>query len=92
MVVLSSPWIAQRSTSFRPVLFKAFHLRALRTSTLQDILLPVVEKNCGLRPVRKGGIQLEVEWFPSGTDGQKVPVAYNHVQLFRLWVTYCVHL
>ncbi|KDR68348.1 hypothetical protein GALMADRAFT_256974 [Galerina marginata CBS 339.88] len=55
-------------------------VRAIRTPTLADILPHVVGEGCGLRPGRKGGIRLEVEWI----DGEKVrregrvPVIHNY--------------
>ncbi|KAF7348437.1 Nuclear export factor [Mycena venus] len=37
----------------------------------------IIEEGCGLRPARKGGIRLEVEWFAIANQN-KVPVVYNY--------------
>ncbi|KAJ7696778.1 D-amino-acid oxidase [Mycena rosella] len=37
----------------------------------------IIEEGCGLRPARKGGIRLEVEWADS-QDQKKVPVIFNY--------------
>lgn len=55
-------------------------VRAVRKPTLNDLLSHVVGQGCGLRPARKGGFRLELEWF----DGQKVkrndriPIIHNY--------------
>ncbi|KAJ7057803.1 D-amino-acid oxidase [Mycena amicta] len=47
-------------------------VRARREPTLEDLQSIIIEEGCGLRPARKGGIRLEVEWV------QNVPVVYNY--------------
>ncbi|KAH9477485.1 D-amino-acid oxidase [Psilocybe cubensis] len=55
-------------------------VRAVRKPTLDDLLSHVVGQGCGLRPARKGGFRLELEWF----DGKKVkrddriPIIHNY--------------
>jgi hypothetical protein len=51
---------------------------ALRKPTLDDVLDLVVDEGCGMRPERKGGIRLEVQWFPRESTGESVPVVYNY--------------
>lgn len=53
-------------------------VRESRTPTVQDILPIVIEDGCGLRPARKGGIRLEVEWFEVARTGRKIPVVFNY--------------
>jgi len=48
-----------------------------REPTIEDLRPIIVEPGCGLRPGRKGGIRIEVEWFDAPTRG-KVPVVYNY--------------
>ncbi|KAF8906782.1 D-amino-acid oxidase [Gymnopilus junonius] len=45
-------------------------VRAVRKPTIDDILPHVVAEGCGLRPARKGGIRLEIEW--------EIPVIHNY--------------
>ncbi|KZT28066.1 D-amino-acid oxidase [Neolentinus lepideus HHB14362 ss-1] len=54
-------------------------IRDQREPTVNDLLPLVIEEGCGLRPGRKGGIRLEVEWYAK-TDGQapKVPIVHNY--------------
>jgi hypothetical protein len=55
-------------------------IRANRLPTVDDLLPHVIAEGCGLRPARKGGIRLELEWV----DGAKVkragqiPVIHNY--------------
>ncbi|KAJ7270844.1 hypothetical protein C8J57DRAFT_1319890 [Mycena rebaudengoi] len=67
--------ILERGLAFCPELAPP-EIRAQREPTLEDLQSIVVEEGCGLRPGRKGGIRLEVEWFERGD--QKVPVVYNY--------------
>ena len=53
-------------------------VRAVREPTIEDVLPLVVEEGCGLRPARKGGIRLEVEWFKRGSTSETVPVVHNY--------------
>ena len=52
-------------------------IRSVREPTVEDLLPLIIEEGCGFRPVRKGGVRLEVEWFGTRTGG-KVPVVYNY--------------
>ncbi|KAG2058173.1 nucleotide-binding domain-containing protein [Suillus hirtellus] len=51
--------------------------RVDRDPTVEDLRSIIIEPGCGLRPGRKGGIRLEVEWFDVPARG-KVPVVYNY--------------
>ncbi|KAF8837094.1 nucleotide-binding domain-containing protein, partial [Paxillus ammoniavirescens] len=58
-------------------------IRATREPTIEDLRPLIVDEGCGLRPGRKGGIRLEVEWIDSETsEGQeqrkRIPVVYNY--------------
>lgn len=55
-------------------------IRAIRKPTLDDILPHVISENCGLRPARKGGIRLEVEWVDGATVKREtnVPLIHNY--------------
>ncbi|KAF9239271.1 hypothetical protein BU15DRAFT_62037 [Melanogaster broomeanus] len=58
-------------------------IRATREPTIDDLRALIVDEGCGLRPARKGGVRLEVEWIPRETgkeQGQreKIPVVYNY--------------
>jgi hypothetical protein len=53
-------------------------VRAVRNPTVEDVLPYVIEEGCGLRPARKGGIRLEVEWFKRGSTSDVVPVVHNY--------------
>ena len=53
-------------------------VRAVRKPTVEDVLPYVIEEGCGLRPARKGGIRLEVEWFKRGSTSNVVPVVHNY--------------
>ncbi|PPQ84640.1 hypothetical protein CVT26_003931 [Gymnopilus dilepis] len=55
-------------------------IRSQRTPTLEDVLPHVVGEGCGLRPARKGGIRLEVEWIEGEKIRRqgKVPVVHNY--------------
>ena len=52
-------------------------IRAHREPVLEDLQSILIEEGCGLRPARKGGIRLEVEWA-DGPDQRKVPVVFNY--------------
>lgn len=52
-------------------------VRSIRTPTVTDILPIVVGEGCGLRPARKGGVRVELEWVKGAREGQ-VPVVYNY--------------
>ncbi|KAK7018968.1 nuclear export factor [Favolaschia claudopus] len=52
-------------------------VRAQREPVLEDLQPIIIEEGCGLRPGRKGGIRLEVEWVNS-QDQKKVPIVFNY--------------
>ena len=55
-------------------------IRAIRTPTVEDLSHIVVGEGCGLRPSRKGGVRLEVEWIdgaPVHREG-KIPLVHNY--------------
>ncbi|KAJ7151015.1 D-amino-acid oxidase [Mycena filopes] len=52
-------------------------IRAEREPVLEDLHPIIIEEGCGLRPARKGGVRLEVDW--SVTQNQKkVPIVFNY--------------
>lgn len=53
-------------------------VRASRTPTVEDILPLVKEEPCGLRPMRKDGVRVELEYLSSARNGRKIPVVYNY--------------
>jgi len=69
--------ILKRALSICPELAPP-HIRAEREPTVEDLLPIVIDYGCGLRPARKGGIRLEVEWFDARGGNGKVPVVYNY--------------
>ncbi|KIJ61439.1 hypothetical protein HYDPIDRAFT_183254 [Hydnomerulius pinastri MD-312] len=55
------------------------HIREAREPTIDDLRPLIVDEGCGLRPGRKGGIRLEVEWIDQGVqDKTRIPVVYNY--------------
>lgn len=54
-------------------------IRAQREPVLEDLQPIIIEEGCGLRPARKGGIRLEVEWVaaPLGEE-KKIPIVFNY--------------
>ncbi|KIL62273.1 hypothetical protein M378DRAFT_800119 [Amanita muscaria Koide BX008] len=52
-------------------------IRETREPTIEDLIPYVVEENVGFRPVRQGGLRLEVELLGSN-KGPKIPVVYNY--------------
>ena len=53
-------------------------VRALRTPTVEDILPIVKEEACGLRPMRKDGVRIELEHLSCARSGRQIPVVYNY--------------
>jgi len=43
-----------------------------------DLLPLIVEEGCGLRPARKGGIKLEMEWAEAVRENGRIPVVHNY--------------
>ena len=52
-------------------------VRETRAPTIEDLKAIVLEEGCGLRPARKGGVRIELEWFDFG-DGFPVVHNYGH--------------
>ncbi|KAJ7442514.1 D-amino-acid oxidase [Mycena galericulata] len=52
-------------------------IRSQREPALEDLEPIIIETGCGLRPARKGGIRLEVEWVDV-RDQNKIPVVFNY--------------
>jgi len=52
-------------------------IRAQREPVLQDLQPIIIEEGCGLRPARKGGIRLEVDWV-AVQNQKKVPIVFNY--------------
>ncbi|CAA7257300.1 unnamed protein product [Cyclocybe aegerita] len=56
-------------------------VRAVREPTVEDVLPLIVGEGCGLRPARKGGIRLEVQWVDGATVHRgegRIPVVHNY--------------
>ena len=53
-------------------------IRVQRTPTIDDVLPHIVSEGCGLRPARKGGIRLEVEWTEGVGGRGRVPIIHNY--------------
>jgi len=53
-------------------------IRVERKPKIDDVLSHVVKEGCGLRPGRKGGIRLEVEWTEGIGGRGRVPVIHNY--------------
>ncbi|KAF8970431.1 D-amino-acid oxidase [Flammula alnicola] len=51
-------------------------IRAQRTPTIEDVVPIIAEESCGLRPCRKGGPRLEVEWRE--TASRRIPLIHNY--------------
>ncbi|TFK49360.1 D-amino-acid oxidase [Heliocybe sulcata] len=70
--------ILSRSLAMCPELVPQ-SIRDQRAPTVEDLVPLVIEEGCGLRPARKGGFRLEVEWYPSEHgQARKVPVVHNY--------------
>jgi D-amino-acid oxidase len=73
--------IIRRALKLCPELVPS-HVRANRAAselTIDDVRPLVLEEGCGLRPARRGGIRLEVDWIPAGAaSGAKVPIVFNY--------------
>ncbi|KAJ7770630.1 hypothetical protein B0H16DRAFT_218452 [Mycena metata] len=52
-------------------------IRAQREPVVEDLQPIIIEEGCGLRPARKGGIRLEVDWS-IGQDHKKIPIVFNY--------------
>ncbi|KAJ7207059.1 hypothetical protein GGX14DRAFT_635946 [Mycena pura] len=54
-------------------------IRAQREPVLEDLQPLIIEEGCGLRPARKGGIRLDVQWMHNPKQpGLKVPIVFNY--------------
>lgn len=70
--------ILERSFALCPELAPP-EIREKREPTLDDVVALVIEDGCGLRPSRRGGIRLEVEWVElEKNNGRRVPVIFNY--------------
>lgn len=49
-----------------------------RIPTINDLLPIIVEEGCGLRPVREGGVRIEVEWTEGVGGRGKIPIVHNY--------------
>jgi D-amino-acid oxidase len=45
---------------------------------VEDLFPIIIEEGCGLRPARKGGIRLELDWANDMQGNGKVPIVYNY--------------
>ncbi|TRM68586.1 hypothetical protein BD626DRAFT_482205 [Schizophyllum amplum] len=52
-------------------------VRAVRKPVVEDILPLILEEGVGLRPARKGGVRIQLEWL-TAKDGGKVPLVHNY--------------
>ena len=69
--------ILQRCLAFCPELAPP-EIRAQRTPTIDDLRPLILEVGVGLRPARKGGLRLEVEWLDVPMASGKVPLIFNY--------------
>jgi hypothetical protein len=69
--------ILQRAIAVCPELAPP-EVRAEREPKVEDLLPLIIEEGCGLRPARKGGIRLEVDWVEAVQTKANVPVVYNY--------------
>jgi len=53
-------------------------VRAKREPVVDDLFPIIIEECCGLRPARKGGIRLELDWANAMQRNGKVPIVYNY--------------
>ncbi|KAI0938428.1 hypothetical protein AcW1_001838 [Taiwanofungus camphoratus] len=53
-------------------------IRAERPPTTNDLRPLILEEGCGLRPVRKGGIRIGLEWIDDSKDSRKIPMVLNY--------------
>jgi D-amino-acid oxidase len=59
--------------------------RAPEELSVDDLRPLIVEEGCGLRPARRGGTRLAVDWIPAGpSSDDKVPVVFNYGCVFAL--------
>jgi D-aspartate oxidase/D-amino-acid oxidase len=52
-------------------------VRSQRAASLDDVRALIIEECCGLRPARKGGIRLEVDYVES-PGRERVPIVFNY--------------
>ena len=53
-------------------------IRAQRAPTIDDIRPLIVEVTCGLRPMRVGGIRMEIEHIEGRQNQSKIPMLLNY--------------
>jgi len=82
-----------RQETTRDILARGFSLcpelappeiRAQREPVVEDLQSIIIEEGCGLRPARKGGIRLEVDWS-IGQDHKKIPIVFNYGLGVQSW-------
>ncbi|KZT08039.1 D-amino-acid oxidase [Laetiporus sulphureus 93-53] len=69
--------ILQRTLDLNPELAPP-EVRAKRAPTVNDLRPLIVDIGCGLRPGRKGGIRLQVDWTGTGEGERKIPMVFNY--------------
>ncbi|KAH9932225.1 D-amino-acid oxidase [Fomitopsis serialis] len=69
--------ILQRCLAFCPELAPP-EIRAQRAPTVDDLRALILEAGVGLRPARKGGLRLEVEWVTNPRGNVKIPMVFNY--------------
>jgi len=52
-------------------------LRTGNSPEVEDLLPIIVEEACGLRPKRKGGFRIELEYMET-LEGRRIPVVHNY--------------
>ena len=73
--------ILQRCLAFCPELAPP-EIRAQRAPTVDDLRALILEAGVGLRPARKGGLRLEVEWVTNPRGNVKIPMVFNYGYAF----------
>jgi len=69
--------ILERALRLCPELSPGYSASPGATSSVEDLKQIIIEKGCGLRPARRGGIRLEAE-VQATEMGNKVPVVHNY--------------
>jgi hypothetical protein len=49
-------------------------VRVSRPPTVEDVLPIIKEEACGLRPMRKDGVRIALEYMSSARNGRQIPV------------------
>ncbi|PCH44726.1 D-amino-acid oxidase [Wolfiporia cocos MD-104 SS10] len=69
--------ILARCLAFCPQLAPP-EIRAQRAPTVDDLRPLIIEEGVGLRPARKSGLRLEVEWLEIPDKRRKLPIVHNY--------------